>query len=69
MRTDPVCSRFSISYQYLFVSGDSDDKKLTKTDVILLVFGLCLLAFFIVIGAVGYKWHKRSKKRGLYDEV
>ncbi|XP_078379886.1 uncharacterized protein LOC144662814 isoform X1 [Oculina patagonica] len=51
------------------IKGDSDDKKLTKTDVILLVFGLCLLAFLIVIGAVGYKWHKRTKKRGLYDEV
>ena len=53
----------------LFVSDDDDDKKLTKTGIILLAFGLSMLAVLVVVAAVACKLHKKTRQRQDYDEV
>lgn len=54
----------------LYVSDDEDDKKLTKTGVILLAFGLCMLAVLVVVAVVACRLHKKTiRQRQDYDEV
>ena len=60
---------FACLFVCLFVSDDEDDKKLTKTGVILLALGLCVLAVLLVIAVVACRLHKKSRQRKLYVEV
>ena len=53
----------------LFVSDDDDDKKLTKTGIILLAFGLSMLAVLVVVAVVACRLHKKTRQRQDYDEV
>ena len=56
----------------LYVSDAEDDKKLTKTGVILLAFGLCILAVLVavrVVALVACRLHKKTRQRQDYDEV
>ena len=52
----------------LYVSDDEDDKKLTKTDVILLALGLCTLAVLVVV-FLACRFCKKTRQRQEYDEV
>ena len=53
----------------LYVSGDEDDKKLTKTGVILLVLGLCTLAVLVVMTVVACRLHKKTRQSQEYESV
>lgn len=53
----------------LYVLDDEDNKKLTKTGVILLALGLCVLVVLAVMAVVAWRFHKKSRQREDYDEV
>ena len=53
----------------LYVLDDEDNKKLTKTGVILLALGLCVLVVLVVMAVVAWRFHKKSRQREDYAEV
>lgn len=51
------------------LKDDEDNKKLTKTGVILLALGLCVLVVLAVVAVVAWRFHKKSRQREDYAEV
>ena len=59
---------FACLFVSLYFSDDEDDKKLTKTGIILLILGLCVLAV-LVAAVLACRLRKTRRQREDYDEV